>query len=64
MQETWRWFGPQDLVTICDVAQAGATGVVSALHHKSAGLIWELDEIKERQSGIYFSYIEKIWQNI
>lgn len=52
MQETWRWFGPQDLVTICDVAQAGATGVVSALHHKSAGLIWELDEIKERQSII------------
>ena len=52
MQETWRWFGPQDLVTISDVAQAGATGVVSALHQTSAGFIGELDEIKERQSII------------
>lgn len=52
MQETWRWFGPQDLVGISDVAQAGASGVVSALHHVPTGAVWELDEIKKRQAEI------------
>jgi len=52
MQETWRWFGPQDLVSISDVAQAGASGVVSALHHIPTGDVWELEDIKKRQAEI------------
>ena len=52
MQETWRWFGPQDLVSIDDVAQSGACGVVTALHHIAAGEIWETKEILKRQAEI------------
>ena len=52
MIETWRWFGPQDLVSISDVAQTGATGVVSALHHIPTGDVWELDEIRKRQREV------------
>ena len=52
MQESWRWFGPQDLVSISDVAQAGASGVVSALHHIPTGDVWELEDIKKRQAEI------------
>lgn len=52
MQETWRWFGPQDLVSIDDVAQSGASGVVTALHHIAAGEIWETKEILKRQAEI------------
>ena len=52
MRETWRWFGPQDLVSIDDVAQSGASGVVTALHHIAAGEIWETQEILKRQAEI------------
>lgn len=52
MQETWRWFGPQDLVSIQDVAQAGASGIVSALHHIPTGDVWQLEDIKKRQSEV------------
>ena len=52
MQETWRWFGPQDLVSIDDVAQSGASGIVTALHHIAAGEIWETKEILKRQAEI------------
>ena len=52
MRETWRWFGPQDLVSIDDVAQSGASGVVTALHHIAAGEIWETKEILKRQAEI------------
>ena len=52
MKRTWRWFGPKDLVSIDDVAQAGAEGVVSALHHVPTGAAWTEVEIARRQAEI------------
>ncbi|MBY6121968.1 mannonate dehydratase [Mameliella alba] len=52
MKQTWRWFGPKDLVTTDDVAQAGAEGIVSALHHVPTGTVWSHDEIAKRQAEI------------
>ncbi|MHA6344314.1 mannonate dehydratase [Roseivivax sp. CAU 1761] len=52
MRQTWRWFGPEDRVSIDDVAQAGAEGVVSALHHVATGAVWSRDEIARRQAEI------------
>ncbi|MBD1548652.1 mannonate dehydratase [Roseibium aggregatum] len=49
MKQTWRWFGPQDLVTIDDMLQAGAEGVVTALHHVPTGALWTPEEIARRQ---------------
>ena len=52
MKQTWRWFGPKDLVTPDDVAQAGAEGIVSALHHVPTGAVWSPAEIARRQAEI------------
>ncbi len=52
MHQTWRWFGANDQVTIADIRQAGAAGVVSALHHVPTGDVWQPEAIAQRQSEI------------
>ncbi len=46
MRQTWRWFGPKDLVSIDDMLQAGVEGVVTALHHVATGAVWSSAEIE------------------
>lgn len=52
MQETWRWFGPTDSITLDKIIQAGASGIVTSLHHIPTGQAWPLDEILARKAMI------------
>jgi mannonate dehydratase len=52
MRQTWRWFGPKDLVSIDDMLQAGVEGVVTALHHVPTGAVWSPQEIAKRQAEL------------
>ncbi len=52
MKQTWRWFGPDDPVTLAHVRQAGASGIVTALHHMNRGQAWTGDEMLKRKSSI------------
>ncbi len=52
MKQTWRWFGPKDIVSVDDMLQAGVEGVVTALHDVPTGDVWTLDAIRQRQKDI------------